>query len=70
MNLNSASPSILMSVIALLSLVRTCGHPGSPVTVAATAPHVAQLRASRLRRRPRMERQTAECRIHTSAGKS
>jgi hypothetical protein len=60
MNLKTASPSILMSVIVLLSLVSSFDLSSSTVSVASAAHQVTQLRASRLRRRPAMDLQTTQ----------
>jgi hypothetical protein len=57
MKLNSASPSILMSLIAVASLLGHFNSSRSAVNVRAPAPQALQLRASRLRRRPELELQ-------------
>jgi hypothetical protein len=57
MNVNTASPSILMSVIVLLSLMSSFDVSSSTVSASSAAHHVTQLRASRLRRRPAMDLQ-------------
>lgn len=54
MNLNSSSPSILMSTIVLLSLVSRISS-WSSVSILAAAPHATQMRATRLPRRPEIE---------------
>jgi hypothetical protein len=54
MNLNNASPSMLMSVIVFLSLTSGGSLSAGTISVSEAPPGVPQLRASRLRRRPDM----------------
>jgi hypothetical protein len=58
-NLSSAAPSILMSVIALLSPVSRVSSWSSTTSVSVTTHQPTRLRASRLPRRPEIEFQTA-----------
>ena len=61
MNLIRISPSMLMSLIALLSLGNAPGLPSSVVSASAVTPHVTQqLRGARLRRRPETELQAID----------
>lgn len=55
MKLNRASPSILMSVLAVLSLLSRLDSSSGTLTVSATASQAVHLRVSRLRRRPERE---------------
>lgn len=57
MNLKTASPSILMSVIVLLSLMSSFDLLSATVSVSPAAHQVTQLRPSRLRRRLAMDLQ-------------
>lgn len=61
MNLIRTTPSILMSLIALLSLANGSGLPTSIMSVSAVTPHVThQLRGTRLRRRAETEVQSLD----------